>query len=144
MDFSQDVMIEFGLNVAGYLAVALLVLLLVRWRDGDKFRAKTRRVGEPIRTGDLEITIGDSRAEKTGPEFVALPAGIKATVTGRPALAEISGGRLASPDERQKNRQEIYRQARQLLARGRSGQELLDRLPLTEQELEMLSAAHGA
>ena len=144
MDFSQDVMIEFGLNVAGYLVVALLVLLLVQWRNGNKPRAKIHREGEPIRNGNLEIMVGDRSAEKTGPEFVALTANLKAGPTGRPDWPEISAGRPPSAGERQKNRQEIYRQARQLLARGRSGRDLLDRLPLTEQELEMLSAAQGA
>ncbi len=145
MDFSTDILIDFGLNMAGYLTITLLVYVLTRLRRKDKSIAPQQTainipaaqprpsILTPVRPAQAEptfVSFGGERPGHVGPVVSA----------ARPQVVETQ----PAPGTRQDNRRAIYREARQLLARGKSQSELLARLPLTEDEIEMLSIAGNA
>ncbi|MEE9442125.1 MAG: hypothetical protein V3V99_05605 [candidate division Zixibacteria bacterium] len=146
MDFSQDVLIEFGLNLAGYLMVAMLVLLLVNRRqarkDGNATEDNTNRVKTRTRQKIDALT-------QPNPEFMSLKKS-RGAASPLDEIVEKQAGHeeniipVFTSDDRQKNRREIYRQARRLMAEGKSNHELLEQLPLTEDELELISAVGNA
>ncbi|MFH1701042.1 MAG: hypothetical protein ABIE07_10690 [Candidatus Zixiibacteriota bacterium] len=146
MDFSQDVLIEFGLNLAGYLIVALLVLLLVNRRQVRKEKTGTEtnnnRANKKARQKIDIVT-------QPHPEYMSLKKSWVATapldvITDNQAKREEKINPVFTSLDRQKNRREIYKQARKLMAGGKSNDELLEQLPLTVDELELISAAGNA
>jgi hypothetical protein len=146
MDFSTNVIIDFGLNLAGYIIVALLVYVLVS-RQRRPQAAPAAQLPDNMKMAPARPATYSHAAMTSQPAFVAL------TSDGRsPRFDRVvgdndvpSGLPTADPAvSRRENRRAIYREARQLLARGKSRGELLARLPLTEDELEMLSMAGNA
>lgn len=146
MDFSTGVIIDFGLNLAGYAVVALLVYVLVS--------QKRRPQPAPAVQPQSNMNALPSRAATYSAATAASqPAFVQLTAEGRrPRFDRIVGDNdmvAVTPQTepaatRRENRRAIYREARQLLARGKSRGELLARLPLTEDEVEMLSMAGNA
>lgn len=152
MDFSLDVLTEFALNLAGYLIVTLLVFALVaRRRQANKASAAAGHVNAvvpPVKE-TTPRTVLAAKAD-SGPEFLPLSGPqsrpTKAIREAKPHLAatEVEERPASLPVSRQENRRAIYRQARQLLAKGESHRELLNRLPLTDDEIAMLSVTGNA
>lgn len=135
MDFSSDVLIEFGLNLAGYIVVALLVYVVLAGRMSRKAaRAEASPAAETEKT---PVSPQATAVPIRRPEFVSL-AEAAAPETQKESQQS------AVPASRQENRRAIYREARQLLAKGKSRAELLHRLPLTDNELEMLTVTGKA
>lgn len=138
MDFSQNVMIDFGLNLAGYLIVLILVFLLVRQPRKKPTPPQSAALPTPIDATDRQRVISrELRATRSvEPAFVEL---------GRPSPAPPENRKIdESLPNRQHHRRAIYNEARALLARGRTRSELLQRLPLTEDEIEILAATGNA
>ncbi len=140
MEFSSDVLIEFGLNLTGYLLVALLVYLMVSRRRSTRAAARIQSaIAPPAAASAAPPQI---RTESAAPQFISLASNRAGDGRGapRPAGAEpVSGA-----DRRQANRRAIYAEARRLLARGASSRDLVQKLPLTEAEIELLSAIGNA
>lgn len=146
MDFSQDVLIETGLNIAGYLIVALLVLLLVNRRQAPKEeKAVSNNDNRVKKSKKQKIDI----VSQSTPEFLALNKS-KGVVAEKDIAVEIPAEldenttTVFTSADRQKNRREIYKQARKLMAGGKSNNELLEQLPLTEDEVELISTVGNA
>ncbi len=153
MDFSTETIIEFGLNLAGYVVVALLVYILLRRRESA--RPKAKEAAKPIDSKE-KSSIADTKSirksaspaqNRPEPEFMILPKAAVPSV--KPVAQPVAAVRQGEPEtiigaNRRENRRAIYREARRLLANGRSHNELLESLPITEDELEMLSVAGKA
>lgn len=135
MEFSSELLTEFGLNLAGYLIVAVLVYNLVSRRSPTigsvTNKATARSMPTPPKSAP-EVRI--ARPTTSEPVFVSLAA--QATASPAPTATPAA--------TRRDNRRAIYQEARRLLAMGNSRRELLDRLPLTEDEIELLSLAGKA
>lgn len=145
MDFSTQTLIEFGLNLAGYIIVALLVYILLRRKE----RKSTPAAKENPESADTIVIRKDTpiQPNRQEPEFVPLHARISQAAT--PASRPVVRPTQPEPEtlvatNRRENRRAIYREARRLLANGRPHNELLASLPITEDELEMLSVAGKA
>lgn len=145
MDFSPEVLVDFGFNLAGYVIVTLLIYLVVGRRSRrDKATESIgaeNSIAERIEAQQNKIAPGD----KSRMEFVAFNESPVQTFN-KPASAKVPAQPAGQAHQvsRQENRREIYREARRLLARGKSGSELLGSLPLTEDEMEMLSFSRQA
>jgi len=141
MDFSSDVLIDFGLNLAGYLvAVVITYLLLGNSKERKKPAAQTATASFP-REGKLpEMQTPASVA--SDPEYIPLAAKkerlSKVSRESEPSVYPLT------PAARKENRRAIYQEARRLLASGKPRSDLLRQLPLTENELEMLSVTGQA
>jgi len=152
MDFSLDVLIEFALNLAGYLIVTLLVFVLVaRRRQASKTSTTTGHVNVVIPSvKETTPRAAVTAKASSGPEFLSLsglPARpVKENKGVKPRLAseKVTEKPVSLTVSRQENRRAIYHQARQLLAKGASHRDLLSRLPLTDDEIAMLSATGNA
>ena len=148
MDFSSDILIDFGLNLAGYLIVGLLVhqLLIRRLTPVDQSKEalpattdnapapQAEAASEPITRSAAPEFIFLAEQEKTSAKVTSQ---VDATVDDAPAPI----GREAT---RRADRRAICREAKRLLAKGKSQGELMQCLHLTENEVEMLSAAGKA
>ncbi len=135
MEFSSELLTEFGLNLAGYLIVAVLVYNLVSRRSasvGSVTSKATPHSAAPTPQSVAEVRV--ARPKSGEPVFVSLAA--QAAATPAPTVTPAA--------TRRDNRRAIYQEARRLLATGNSRRELLDRLPLTEDEIELLSLAGKA
>jgi len=153
MDFSSDVLIDFGLNLAGYIIVALLTYILLgrRGRSEVKLSPAATCAATPMAAGRplVERAVATTFAA-SDPEFIPLAhQSERKPDYGNREGAVVSGreDRSVKPltvATRQENRRAIYQEARRLLASGRSRHELLHQLPLTEGELELLSVAGKA
>lgn len=150
MEFSSDVLIDFGLNLAGYVVVALLVYVLIARRivaiGPAAGEGAAGIAGSPKES--TTATLSDVKPAAT-PEFVSLllpekthsPRGCD-----RDAVqTETDENRDATGTEwRRQNRRAIYEEARRLLAHGSSRTDLLSKLPVTESELDMLTVTGRA
>jgi len=145
MDFSPEVLIDFGFNLAGYIIVTLLIYLVVG-RRSRRVKA-TESIGKEISVAEkFEAQQNKiAPANKSRMEFVAFKEPPVQTFDD-PASAKVVAQPAGQAHQvsRQENRREIYREARRLLAKGKSGSELLGSLPLTEDEMEMLSFSQQA
>lgn len=131
-EISQAQLIETGLNVAGYLAASALSILLY----ASVFNRKLRRIGFPI--------IGSPTAERVAPEPTTERAERSAqglTVFEAPAAeAPVS----ATRDQRyNRNRSEVIRLAREMMAAGNSAERVTDLLPVTESEMQLIQLSSG-
>lgn len=144
MDFSSNVMIDFGLNLIGYLVTTLLIYqLLSRRQRKIKIAMPTMPMSE-----EKQITRSEAKTDKKvmatkGSEYIPLPDSLFPSRPQSPETTVLSEKKPAVTIDRNTNRQEnrkaIYREARRLLAGGRSRNDLMERLPLTENEVDMLS-----
>jgi len=153
MDFSSDILIDFGLNVAGYLVVALLLYVLIGKKSARGKATVAAPRSRPVAIPAAPVTLPPPAVRHPGgrdPEFVPLSARISAAGAEverpRPAIAAVAddGPRRGLSVSRQQNRRAIYEEARRLLAGGKSRGELLSQLPVTEGELDMLTVAGKA
>jgi hypothetical protein len=151
MEFSSTVLIDFGLNLAGYVIAAMLVYLFMG-------RVNRAAHSEPVAAATAEekpapkISRSSSfvqRPPQPEVEFVALtkqkteqaePDEMSASESTSTRRNEDEGG----ADWRRRNRRAIYEEARRLLAGGTSRDDLLSRLPVTETELDMLTVTGKA
>ena len=143
MDFSPETLIDFGLNLAGYAIVTLLVFLISNRRSSKK-KAPSKEPENKMTT--TPVARNKSAAAGTARmDFIAFAdekGGRSDEVLSMPASSDQSSETV--PTSRQENRRAIYREARRLLARGKSGRDLMDSLPITEDEVEMLSFSRQA
>ena len=135
MEFSSDVIVDFGLNLAGYVIVALLIFVLTGRRKKQVNAGIVVPAPTPPQVPSQARPVFAVGASAE-PEFIALSGSPKQI--GREASA------VPTLPDRQKNRRAIYEEARRLLAAGKPQGELLRRLPVTESELDMLTAAGKA
>lgn len=150
MEMSQEVLIDFGLNLAGYIVVVLLAYVL--FRMPHRTRSKKSQPVNPV-WDELNVAqskpVVTAKTASTPLDYIALAEMKMKSTTGTrrrdqsEADVNPSGNRETS-FTRRNNRREIYKQARELLSKGKSGRELLEKLPITEGELEMLSLARKA
>jgi hypothetical protein len=150
MDFSSDVLIDFGLNLAGYIVVALLLYVLMgrRRREKQPKTVEHAAATSPSPKVVSQPTKAAAPVRVEGPEFIPLAERVPRGRSGA-AVSHVYGGddEAAVPlteATRKENRRAIYQEARRLLAMGKARRDLLDQLPLTEGELEMLSVAGKA
>lgn len=149
MDFSSNLLIDFGLNLAGYVIAALLIYLLAGMRR--------QRAAQPNRQEDTASSKCDPKIRKVntspaaaGPEFIPLTTartdGCNANPVKAPGkIAEDADAKtLPATFSLQASRRAIYQEARRLLASGKTKSDLLRQLPLTDGELEMLTVAGKA
>jgi len=145
MDFSPEVLIDFGFNLAGY-AIAALLIYLVLGRRSRKIKT-TGSIAEALalKHRHKDRPINNSAERRSPMEFVAFGERPEQAVNdAAETRARIEPENQSRPLSRQESRRAIYREARRLLAKGRSGSELLSSLPLTEDEMEMLSFSRQA
>lgn len=143
MEFSSDLLIESGLNLAGYLVVAALLYLLMSRRTKKPARP-LRPAADPAAHQSAAANHPVKLRPTDGSVFLSL-----ASATPTPPTKARSRSLTPEPDvrteqSRRDNRRAIYREARRLLAQGNSRRELLDRFPLTEDEIELLSVTGKA
>ena len=149
MDFSSDILFSFGLNLAGYLVAAMLVFVLIGQRRSSKAKVETDIALVSSEEANKAVTRPKtaSPVNVPAPEFISLADQTKRpddkSVRIHPASSD-RGEQVSVAATRRADRRAICREARRLLAKGKSRSELLDRLPLTEDEVEMLSAASNA
>ena len=149
MDFSSDVLIDFGLNLAGYLIVSLLIYVLVGRRAAGRKPAASAQTSAAAARKTAPVAAVRQTVDRDA-EFV--PLNVRRAVVidrgGQPsaatAAAQSERPGSDSPTSRQQNRRAIYEEARRLLAGGKSRSDLLTQLPVTEGELEMLSVTGKA
>lgn len=156
MEMSQELLIDFGLNLAGYLVVVILAYILFRLPYRQRKTSQTAVRDEltltsPKQTEAKPVAHSSRPSAKSQPDYIEL-AQMKVQATEHskqtvPIGAETTTNRRTGGDavfSRRNNRREIYNQARELLSKGKSSRELLQQLPITEGELEMLSLARKA
>ena len=135
MEFSSDVLVDFGLNLAGYIIVAILLFVLTG-RRRKQVKAGAVQPASPPPQAPSQARPASAVGASAEPEFIALSGSSRQLGKEAPAAPTL-------PD-RQKNRRAIYDEARRLLAAGKPHGELLRQLPVTESELDMLTAAGKA
>jgi hypothetical protein len=150
MEFSSNILIDFGLNLAGYLVAALLMYVLIgRVRPAEQTGSAAEASHEKPRKAMSRPSNEALQRPRPDPEFIPLADREKS----RPDLNREDGGDRSSSsmiDEqngigrRHRNRRAIYEEARRLLAGGASHTDLLSRLPVTESELDILTVTEKA
>lgn len=145
MEFSSDILIESGLNLAGYLVVAVLLYLLI----GRRTSKRAKQIASPdgsIAAATPTVSPATSARPRSAdnPVFISLAAGTSTATAPRTAKSVVPDSDVVEQISRRENRRAIYREARRLLALGNSRRELMDKFPLTEDEIELLSVAGKA
>lgn len=148
MDFSSDVLIDTGLNIAGYIVAALIIYLLTGWNKRRASAPGSATVAPAAAATGRSVpapAISPAHVARA-PEFISLSgirpehdegkAGAGIEVAGAPGATSLSS--------RRDHRRAIYEEARRLLAAGKPRCDLLNQLPLTEGELEMLTVTGKA
>jgi len=145
MEFSSEILIESGLNLAGYLVVAVLLYLMIGRRSSTRTK-QPALPSSPVAAPAPTISPAASAKPRSADNPVFIPLGASASPT-----PTTKTGKSVAPDtdvveqiSRRENRRAIYREARRLLALGNSRRELMDKFPLTEDEIELLSVAGKA
>lgn len=129
MGISQEILSDAALNVVGYLiAGALLTLLYSSFtnRSGKKTAAAT--ANPVLGSGETPIPNGTRRVE-----FVDLRS--VSTGDSRPVSAKRSA---AESQNRQRNRAEVMRLAREMLQSGTPRDNVRNLLPISEGEMALL------
>ena len=147
MDFSQDVIIEFALNLGGYLIVLMLLLLLMKGKTAPKKEQLDHVVDDNASIEIPEKSVQPAApSRKVDPEFIAFQEDNRTKKFDNNILPvkEAEPVRHFTQEEKRKNRREIYKEARRLLAKGHSGGDVMRSLPLTEDEVDILSIAGKA
>jgi hypothetical protein len=148
MDFSSDVFIDVGLNLAGYLVAALLGYLIAKRQPARRRTAEESPAAKPQTSASAHTAPPPKKTTAVEPEFVSLSQakdiGTDADPLARAAAEAAQAAGPVSGEWRRQNRRAIYAEARRLLARGDSPGDLLKKLPVTESELDMLTVAGRA
>ncbi|MDD4051907.1 MAG: hypothetical protein PHR28_08430 [candidate division Zixibacteria bacterium] len=145
MEFSSGILIESGLNLAGYLVVAVLLYILI----GRRTSKQAKQAASPanaVAAMAPTVTLAPSPKQRPAdnPVFISLAAGAPAAPSSHAVKAIAPDSDVVEQISRRENRRAIYREARRLLALGNSRRELMDKFPLTEDEIELLSVAGKA
>jgi hypothetical protein len=145
MEFSSEILIESGLNLAGYLVVAALLYILMSRRMPKRPKTAVPPAGPAVET-TTPLFAAPSARQRSADASVFVPLTSAASAAPSNSIT-----RSATPDQdaverisRRENRRAIYREARRLLALGNSRRELMDKFPLTEDEIELLSVTGKA
>jgi hypothetical protein len=146
MDFTSEIMIDFGLNLAGYLIVALMIYLLTGRRLKSVPASEEQFEAAVASTNGSKVKANPSlKASGALPEFIPLNQGaVEESPERKVTDSRIGQTASLTAADRKENRRAIYQEARRLLAAGRPRDDLLEHLPLTEGELEMLSVGGKA
>ena len=141
MEFSQNTLIQFGLDIAGYLTIGVLLYVLLSRRLSRRDRSdqveklpvkpEVKPVPQVVSERGEFVNLPEPKEEKSF-KVIETPQSLRLSATKDSTMT------------RRENRRAIYQEARQLLANGHSRRDVMTRLPLTETELEMLSAAGQA
>ena len=148
MDFSPEVLIDFGLNLAGYLIAALMIYVIIGRRGRAQSQPAPEKKPATVAVQDQTIVTKPVVATADVPraEFISLSG----LAERPPAAAAARPSRMVEPEfpmtaaARKENRRAIYQEARRLLAAGKARSDLLQKLPLTENELELLTVTGKA
>jgi hypothetical protein len=135
MDVSLDQLIDVGLNVVGFLLAGGLILTLsslLRRRDKSGSPTAGSR-GKAVKIADVQGA--DISRATGGMEFVRLGDG---SDRKSPDPKE-SGVSVPGAEKTRRNRAEVIRMARKMLAESRSPSAVAGDLPISEAELAMLS-----
>ncbi len=148
MEFSSEILIESGLNLAGYLIVAALLYILMSRRTPKASRPTTLPAGSATAKNASAPVTPSATPTKQRPAdqsvFIPLAAGASAAPSNDITRPVTPAQDVVEQISRRENRREIYREARRLLAKGNSRRELMDKFPLTEDEIELLSVTGKA
>jgi len=148
MDFSSEVLIDFGLNLAGYLIVAVMIYIILGRRGREQRRPASEKKPAAVAVKDQTVVTKPApvAANIGQSEYISL-SGLTARSPETPVARPTEmAGRMSSitPATRKENRRAIYQEARRLLASGKLRSDLVQQLPLTENELEMLTVTGKA
>lgn len=144
MDVSQELLIDVGLNLVGYLAAGFLLAILYSLFTKP---AKEKAVSPLTETGPACLTPSDMRKTQssepeTDPtvEFIELrnSGSVNVSEPARPAV----GPKKISEDYR-RNRLKIISTARQMLNAGTPENKVKSLLPISEAELSLLMIGKG-
>ncbi len=123
MELSNDLLIDLGLNVAGFLAAAGLMMVVRSIFSGSKKTVEVRQQVPPVTLPNKTT----HRAQSTEQPISVISFG---------------NGNTASNDgttEQRRNRAEVIRIARKMIASGTPTEKIRSTLPLSEAELAVLS-----
>jgi hypothetical protein len=132
MEVTIDQIIDVGLNVVGFLAAGGLMMLLFspsRRRDRAPAAKTKPSVAEAPSAGPA------SPSTARAASFVSLTGSGETPPSSRPP-------RTASATPGRRDRAEVIRIAREMIAAKRSNREISDRLPISEAELSMLQSGN--
>jgi hypothetical protein len=135
MDVSLDQLIDVGLNVVGFLLAGGLILTLsslLRRRDQSGLRTAGSG-GKAVKVADVQEA--DISRTPAGMEFVRLSDGLDR----KSPNPKDSGVSAPVAEKTRRNRAEVIRMARKMLAESRSPSAVAGDLPISEAELAMLS-----
>jgi hypothetical protein len=131
MNYSNDLMIDTALNIAGFLVSGLLLMVFY-----SMFNKRNSKDIAAASENGAEVTEKIEEAETREPrgkvEFVNFQN--RTSKVAEPiSFANDSSSRF------QRNRLEVIRQAREMLNSGKSTESIRNRLPIAEAELNMIS-----
>lgn len=140
MDISQALLIDTGLNMAGYLLAALLTVLLYSMITNRKKKAITENKEIlPNAEGKFTETENVSNTESDELEYVQLGS-LKADPNRDTAISAYSNDAVRGyRSSARRDRSEIIRVASQMLKAGASQDIIKSVLPVSDEELALLA-----
>lgn len=166
MEFTNDQLIDVGLNLAGYIAAALFSLVIysmyfgrkvanledaVRCAAGWTERPGFNKAGnKPGRESDLqsahESATGGSRLNSSSIDNTVYDRDVTraefldfgATAYSESSPAPDAGNYRGNPDRFSRNRGEVIRLARKMLEAGNPVERVSDLLPISESEMRLV------
>ncbi len=156
LTLTDERLIDFGLNLLGYISAAAFSLVIYSIYFGRKFKNLTERLnglqGITKRVEPMGASGFESMAEEPSmpdlspggrtfdPEYFSLGA---ADPTGRFTerfnMDQPSEPRSGSSQKFSRNRSEVIRLARKMLEAGNSAERVADLLPITESEMRLVA-----
>jgi hypothetical protein len=150
IEISQGQLIETGLNIAGYLAASALAVLVYASVLNRKIRKMT------MASADYENTVANIGVEPVAPILGASStsdsvAGERFTLIDSQEISKarvggtIDDAAIANTTDRRynRNRSEVIRLAREMLAAGNPAERVTDLLPVTESEMQLIQLSSG-
>jgi hypothetical protein len=134
MDVSTQTLIDTALNVAGFIAAGGLLLLLATYFKERSAKASSNPSGARPDPDPEEETVSATNTDDNY-QFVSLTPDIMPQKPDRTTEAK--------PDPssgRKRDRREVIRMAREMIAAKQSTKDIQSRLPVTNAELALLSA----
>ena len=125
MDFSNELLIDVGLNAVGYLAAGAFAIVIYRI-----FGSSPRVAGE---SSDESCTTDESAA---GTEALS-DSEVEFVAFGHSDENDAAGNSGTRPQRR--NRETVIRLARKMIQSGTPGDKIRDLLPISEAELALLN-----
>ena len=129
--FSNEQLIDVGLNAAGFILAGMLMILIRSFFSGKKVTGTDMAPVGGTSEAAINVTVQDKPGAKTiDPEYVSFKNISKAP-------PEKSGETGIKQDLKMRNRQEIIRMAKKMLA-GDGDAGATESLPITDGELSMI------